>query len=208
MKEEDQGTHGGCNAVNSAIVSRRAVMGSSGLGVLAILSAMLLGRESRREGEPGRPPQGFLERMEQSRAFSERMRDAASMEERTKIMEERNAWERKRAVEDLKEQLGISDAEWTVIRPRVEAVYNLVHPLPSFGPGNAQARTPVEQRSRELREILGDKDAKAEEIKAKLTALRAAKEQARQELVKARESLRQIMSLRQEAVLVLNGLLD
>jgi len=146
--------------------------------------------------------------MEQSRGFSERMRQAANMEERMKIMEEQREWERKRAVEDLKEQLGVSDAEWTVIRPRVEAVYNLVHPQPAFGPGNAQARTPVEQKSRELREVLGDKDAKGEEIKAKLTALRAAKEQTRQELVKAREGLRQIMTLRQEAVLVLNGLLD
>jgi hypothetical protein len=146
--------------------------------------------------------------MEQSRAFSERMREATNMEERMKIMEEQREWERKRAVEDLKGQLGVSDAEWTVIRPRVEAVNNLVHPQPAFGPGNAQARTPVEQRSRELREVLGGKDAKAEEIKAKLTALRAAKEQARQELVKAREGLRQIMTLRQEAVLVLNGLLD
>ena len=50
--------------------------------------------------------------------------------------------------------------------------------------------------------------AKPEEIKAKLTALRAAKERATQELAKARQGLRQIMNLRQEAVLVLNGLLD
>jgi hypothetical protein len=53
-----------------------------------------------------------------------------------------------------------------------------------------------------------DEGAKPEEIKAKLTALRAAKEQARQDLVKARQDLRQLMTLRQEAVLVLNGLLD
>jgi Spy/CpxP family protein refolding chaperone len=71
-----------------------------------------------------------------------------------------------------------------------------------------QAAGPVEQRTRELREVLADKEAKPEEIKAKLTAFRAAKEQARQELVKARQDLRQLMTLRQEAVLVVNGLLD
>ncbi len=70
------------------------------------------------------------------------------------------------------------------------------------------AGDPGRAQGRELREVLGDKDAKADEIKAKLTALRAAKEQSRQELVKARENLRQIMTLRQEAVLVLNGLLE
>jgi uncharacterized protein YPO0396 len=46
------------------------------------------------------------------------------------------------------------------------------------------------------------------QIKAKLTSLRAAKERAAQELSRARQNLRQIMSVRQEALLVLNGLLD
>jgi hypothetical protein len=41
-----------------------------------------------------------------------------------------------------------------------------------------------------------------------VTAFRAAKEKANQQLAGARQSLRQLMSLRQEAVLVLNGLLD
>lgn len=41
-----------------------------------------------------------------------------------------------------------------------------------------------------------------------MTALRAAKEQVRQELVKAQGNLHEIMTIRQEAVLVLNGLLE
>jgi len=45
-------------------------------------------------------------------------------------------------------------------------------------------------------------------INVKLTALRAAKEKARQELAAAQQSLRQLMTIRQEAVLVLNSLLD
>jgi hypothetical protein len=147
--------------------------------------------------------------MEQSRIFSERMRNAGSMEERAKIMEERAAADRRRAVDDLKDQLGVSDEEWSVVKPRVEAVYHLVHPQrQGLGRPEARALSPVEQKSRELRELLANKDAKAEEIKAKLTAFRSAKEQERQELVKARQSLRQLLTLRQEAVLVLNGLLD
>ena len=42
----------------------------------------------------------------------------------------------------------------------------------------------------------------------KLAALRAARQKAAQDLVTARQSLRQLMTLRQEALLVLNGLLD
>jgi len=46
------------------------------------------------------------------------------------------------------------------------------------------------------------------EIKAKPGALRAAKEKARRALASARQNLRQVMIVRQEAVLVLNGLLE
>ena len=53
-----------------------------------------------------------------------------------------------------------------------------------------------------------DKEASAAQIKGKLTALRAAQVNANQELTKARQNLRQILTLRQEATLVLNGLLD
>ncbi len=185
------------------VISRRLALGSSGLAVLGLVSGSAMGRQ-----EVKRPPQGFLERMEQSRAFSERMRNAASAEERAKITEERSAWERTRAVEDLKEQLGVSDQEWSVIKPRVEAVYSMVHAPQRVGRADGSPTSPMEQRTRELRELLSNKETKLEDIKAKLTALRAAKEEARRELLRVREGLRQIMTLRQEAVLVLNGLLE
>jgi hypothetical protein len=136
------------------------------------------------------------------------MRNAQSMEERMQIMEEQRTWERRRAVEDLKEQLGISDREWPVLKPRIETVYNLVHPPLQAGPGSAQPRTEVERRSRELRELLRDEKAPVDQIKGRLTALRAAREKSIQELSQARQSLRRLISVRQEAVLVLNGLLD
>ena len=68
--------------------------------------------------------------------------------------------------------------------------------------------TPVDQAKSELRELLSNKDAAPEQIKAGLTALRLANEKARQELAKARQDLRQLMTVRQEATLVLSGLLD
>ena len=66
----------------------------------------------------------------------------------------------------------------------------------------------MDKASSELRELLRNESATAEQIKAKLAALRAAKQKAAQDLATARQSLRQLMSLRQEALLVLNGLLD
>ena len=66
----------------------------------------------------------------------------------------------------------------------------------------------MDKTGSELRELLRDDSAAADQIKAKLAALRAAKQKAAQDLATARQSLRQLMTLRQEALLVLNGLFD
>jgi len=186
-------------------ISRRTVIGSSGAAVLGAVSGVAL---ARGDGF-SRLPKDVQEQMMKSREFSERMRNAVTDEERSRVMAERSAWDQARAIESIKGQLGVSDEEWKVIKPRVEAVYNLVHPVPRFaGPGNAPAASPVDRGRSELSGVLADKGASADQIKAKLTALRAAQLGANQELAKARQNLRQIMTLRQEAVLVLNGLLD
>lgn len=181
-------------------MSRRAVMGYTGAAVLGVLSASALGQE-RRE-----PPPEVREMAERSRALSERMRHARDPEEMRKIMEEQTALDRTRAIENLKGQLGVSEAEWPVVRPRLEAVYERVHAQPVRG--NVEPTTPAEQRTKELRELLRDEAAKPEQIRAKLLALRAEKEKARQELAKIRRELQQVLTLRQEAVVVLAGLLE
>jgi chromosome segregation ATPase len=145
--------------------------------------------------------------MEELRAFSERMRNA-SREERAKIMEERRVQEHRRAIEDFKDRLGVSDKEWVVLKPRIEKVYNLMHRLPQMEAGNQRTRTEVEQRSAELRELLRKQEATTDQIKATLTALRAAKENVARQVAAAKQDLRQLMTLRQEAELVLSGLLD
>lgn len=66
----------------------------------------------------------------------------------------------------------------------------------------------LRQKATALSETLEKKDASAEEIKAKLAALRKARDAARVELAKARKELREIVTQRQEAMLVLMGLLD
>jgi len=140
----------------------------------------------------------------QERAFFDRMQDSDA-QSRAKMMQD---WQFQRTLERLRGDLGVSDEEWKVIQPRIAAVYDLRHPPASFAQEDVSVSAMVLRLTRELRELLKNKDAKPEEIKAKLTALRAAKERVRQELTKAQKDLRQILTLRQEAVLVLNGLLD
>ena len=62
--------------------------------------------------------------------------------------------------------------------------------------------------SQALREVLDKDDASPDQIRAKLTALRAAKESARQKLAAAQKNLREVLTLKQEAALVLGGQLD
>ncbi|UCD50683.1 MAG: hypothetical protein JSW27_24570 [Phycisphaerales bacterium] len=68
--------------------------------------------------------------------------------------------------------------------------------------------TAVSKASDALQTTLENASASPEEIKAKLTALRTAKEKARQELATAQKELREVLSLRQEAQLVLMGMLN
>jgi len=74
-----------------------------------------------------------------------------------------------------------------------------------FGGGEPTA---VDTAAEALQTALGNTEATPEDIKAKLTTLRSAKEKAKQELAKAQQDLRQVLTLRQEAQLVLMGMLD
>jgi hypothetical protein len=66
----------------------------------------------------------------------------------------------------------------------------------------------VEKAADQLSTTLENESASAEEIKKQLTTLRAEKEKTKQEQAKAQQELRQLLTLRQEAQLVLMGLLN
>jgi len=66
----------------------------------------------------------------------------------------------------------------------------------------------VERAADQLQTTLENESASPEEIKKQLTTLRAEREKARQALAKAQQDLRDICSLRQEAELVLMGMLN
>ena len=82
---------------------------------------------------------------------------------------------------------------------------------PPGGPGGFggdQPPSPVVQKMQDLRAALDNKDAKPEEIKAKLQALRDARTQAKADLTKAQDDLRDLLTTRQESVLVMMGILE
>ncbi|MCK4276479.1 MAG: hypothetical protein KAX78_08195 [Phycisphaerae bacterium] len=156
---------------------------------------------------------------------TERGRDARGQQDADQ-MRERIERFRQRAAERMKEQLAVSDEEWKVLSPRIEKVQGLLRDSQGrqmrgrdrarSGRRDAAARertadreqTDVEKKSEALRTLLENQQAKPAEIKSAMSALRKARDKSRQELVPARKELREVVTLRQEAQLVLMGLLD
>jgi Spy/CpxP family protein refolding chaperone len=143
---------------------------------------------------------------------------------------------RQMMMERMKEALGASDDEWKVLQPKIEKVQQLQRDAsggrgmgmlfrppgggqggpggPGAGPGGPggffgnQNPSPVQEKANDLRTTLDNKDAKPEEVKAKLQALRDARAKAKEELGKSQEDLRGLLTQRQEAVLVMMGMLE
>jgi hypothetical protein len=77
------------------------------------------------------------------------------------------------------------------------------------GGGAANATpNPVRDALTALNTTLQNKDATADEIKEKLTALRDAKAKANDDLTKAQADLQSVLTQRQEAILVTQGMLN
>jgi len=142
-----------------------------------------------------------------------------------------------RAMHRMRQQLEASETEWQAIEPKLRMVMELSRQVgPRRGAAaagrlqtraaqgrrrqrpNGQARQPrananrpvsaVQKASAELQTLLNSGDASPEQIQAKLTALRTARQAAEKELSQARDALKQVVTAKQEARLVLMGLLE
>jgi Spy/CpxP family protein refolding chaperone len=81
------------------------------------------------------------------------------------------------------------------------------------GPGAdaAAAAAPtndVQDKTKALSDALDNKDSDPKDIAQKLAGLRDARVKAKAELVKAQEDLKALLTSRQEAMLVMRGMLD
>jgi hypothetical protein len=143
---------------------------------------------------------------------------------------------RQRMNERLKASLKVTDDEWGIIQPLLEKVTTKQRDASAGrfggfggggrggdrgpggnggqggggGGGNDQNRAdrPGSAESQALRTALESESTSPEDIKAKLAALREFRKKAAVELATAREDLRKVLSVRQEATLVTMGILE
>lgn len=133
----------------------------------------------------------------------------------------RRGWDparmRQRYLDRTKEILGMGDQEWQALQPKIEELMTLSREASSRGGGRRGRRretnadtpqSPIAAASEKLSKTLENEKATGNEIKAALTALREAREAAKEKLAKARADLRQFLTQRQEAQLVMMGILD
>ena len=130
---------------------------------------------------------------------------------------------RSQFLQRIKEQLGATDEEFAALQPKLEKLMTAQRDTRGgrggFGrrggqggntnDANAQQnQSAVAKAQAELRTVLDNKDSKPEEIKSKLAALRDAREKAKADVASAQKELRELLTQRQEAVLVNMGFLD
>lgn len=112
----------------------------------------------------------------------------------------------------IQETLGAKADEWQVIEPRVKAVFEKQRASRELQFGRGMFRGPQGGQREQPGEIAAvEKAAKsgdAAATKTALDALRKARTEREAEVTKARQSLREVVSVTQEAQLVLLGILD
>jgi hypothetical protein len=134
-----------------------------------------------------------------------------------------------RMLERLKEQMDVPDDEWAVLKPKIQRVAEARREARAGmmggmgrgpgggGPGGGggpeggaegQPPSPIAGAARDLRMAVQNDNANDADITAKLAAYRAAQEKAAADLKTARQELKELVSVHQEAVLVLAGLLE
>ena len=127
---------------------------------------------------------------------------------------------RQKMNEYAKAALKATDEEWSVIQPMLEKVqlaqrqamgsrYSGFHSKDSNSDGKSSSSSRISlPESDALKAALDSEGSSPAEIKSRLEALRAARKAATGELEKAQEELRSVLSQRQEATLVLMGILQ
>lgn len=124
---------------------------------------------------------------------------------------------RKAASDRMRQSLGATEEEWTVLEPKIEKVQTLsmqarggmMMGMGMMGMGGRGGEpTDMMKASQALTKVLQNKDAAASEIKTALQVLRDAKAKAKAELEQAQKELKEVLSVRQEALLVQMGLLE
>lgn len=126
----------------------------------------------------------------------------------------------------IKEQLGANDDEWKVLEPKITKAMDASRATRGSGGFSGRTRggapgggapggttdtadqSPVAKASADLRAVVDNKSAPAAEYTAKLAAYRAAREKAKADSLAAQKELKELLTPRQEAVLVSSGIIE
>ena len=111
----------------------------------------------------------------------------------------------------IQKTFGATDDEWKVLAPKLGKVQKLSGQLASHGRsgrGKGDAMTNFEKAWGALSASLKNKNAKLEDIKKLLQVVHDEEAKTRAELQQAQKDLREVLTLRQEALLVQMGLLE
>jgi len=136
----------------------------------------------------------------------------------------------KRILDYYKQQLKPTEEEWKILEPRLNKVLQLnqdTQPGSITGmirqftdrlrrtQGEAkneeektEKQNAVQKAMTELQDTLNKEAPSSAEIRAKIAAYKGAKEKAKQELLQAQKELTEVLTLKQEAVLLMLGVLD
>jgi Spy/CpxP family protein refolding chaperone len=136
----------------------------------------------------------------------------------------------KQRQKQLQEELGATDEEWKALGPKIEKVRTLSRlvgddgaagGMPGGGPGGMPGRAmfmrnadpnaqpaDIENKAQTLQTLLANKQAKPEAVVASLKAYRDARVKTKQDLAKAQQELKDVLTVRQEAQLVTMGILE
>ena len=124
---------------------------------------------------------------------------------------------RARVADRVKEMLEVNDEEWKIIAPllkdvfekQTEARWGGIRNMFTMGRrGSGREEQNADGETEALRNALDSKETAPADIKTKLKDFRKSRKAKEQELQKAREKLRKVLTVRQEAQLVLIGILD
>jgi hypothetical protein len=133
-----------------------------------------------------------------------------------------------RWMERLRIQLGASDEEWKVLEPKIRQLLGAQQVaragvrgsrpaglgpagaggLANFAGGGAAAPSEVSEAAAALREALQDADVPDRDRGILLAQYRKARDNARQRVAQAESELRELVTQRQEAILVNIGLME
>jgi hypothetical protein len=166
-------------------------------------------RRGERGGREGRDPEEMRRRMEEfRRRNSERLREALAVKDKAEwdIIEKRIE-----AVREARDELrGGRRGFFGFFDPRRGGRFGGRGPGEGRRPGGPEQppQSEVGQKMQALGELLQKEDAKSTDIAAALKALRGARATAQKKLDGAQATLREVLTQRQEAMLVMMGMLD